>query len=454
VAIVFLLKIAPNSKTPAVYKCILYFFWQEFYLNPGRKWMDELLFNLEDPDSDPSVPIPKNDLKFDSHSEALEEIDDVSSTEDHHKFVDTYRLLHPMVLEAFTNWCSRTGARATNYGCRLDYVLADRELASATLHECIIMPEVQGSDHCPVRTTLRCSVIPAKKCPPLCTRYMPEFSGRQQKLHAFMTKKVVQSVAANEVKTSQSVADDAKNSQSEVNKSSQSCQRDCGGKLDLSNFIEDGHSDLNPSTMSVEMRLHVHNTKASKTPLCKRSSGNSASQSKRTKVDSMPQTKMTNFVVTKDPLAGIQGSTGSAIKQSTLLNFFTKGLQVVESKSSDNNLKSPSRPPVATDVNIAVQSKELLPLGEAVSLVTCTPDQINTSQTATKSSSNAWKTMLKGPPQAPLCSGHSEPCVLRDVKKDGPNKGRQFWVCNRPQGHKTNPAARCEHFTWISANKR
>jgi len=39
--------------------------------------------------------------------------------------------------------------------------------------------------------------------------------------------------------------------------------------------------------------------------------------------------------------------------------------------------------------------------------------------------------------------------VLRTVKKDGPNKGRQFWVCARPEGHRTNRAARCEHFEWI-----
>ena len=39
------------------------------------------------------------------------------------------------------------------------------------------------------------------------------------------------------------------------------------------------------------------------------------------------------------------------------------------------------------------------------------------------SSSVAWKNLLKGPPAPPLCKGHREPCVLRTVKKSGPNQG-------------------------------
>jgi len=65
-----------------------------------------------------------------------------------------------------------------------------------------------------------------------------------------------------------------------------------------------------------------------------------------------------------------------------------------------------------------------------------------------------WRSMLRGPPQAPLCKGHREPCVLRDVKKDGPNKGRQFWVCCKPQGHKSNPDARCDYFVWVDGKSK
>ena len=62
---------------------------------------------------------------------------------------------------------------------------------------------------------------------------------------------------------------------------------------------------------------------------------------------------------------------------------------------------------------------------------------------------SSWKKLLKGPPPAPLCSGHKEPCVLRTVKNKGPNHGKKFYCCARPQGHSTNKEARCNYFTWV-----
>ena len=48
----------------------------------------------------------------------------------------------------------------------------------------------------------------------------------------------------------------------------------------------------------------------------------------------------------------------------------------------------------------------------------------------------------------PRCKGHGEACVVRQVKKKGPNQGRVFFVCARAAGPKDNPAARCDHFEW------
>jgi AP endonuclease-2 len=62
---------------------------------------------------------------------------------------------------------------------------------------------------------------------------------------------------------------------------------------------------------------------------------------------------------------------------------------------------------------------------------------------------SSWKNILKGPPPAPPCSGHKEPCVLRTVKNKGPNHGKKFYCCARPQGHSTNKEARCNYFAWV-----
>lgn len=66
-----------------------------------------------------------------------------------------------------------------------------------------------------------------------------------------------------------------------------------------------------------------------------------------------------------------------------------------------------------------------------------------------KVDSAVWKSILSGPRPPPLCSGHKEPCVLRTVKIKGPNQGRQFHCCARPQGHSSNPEARCNFFKWV-----
>ncbi|KAM6071735.1 endonuclease 8-like 3 [Theristicus caerulescens] len=46
----------------------------------------------------------------------------------------------------------------------------------------------------------------------------------------------------------------------------------------------------------------------------------------------------------------------------------------------------------------------------------------------------------------PRCSKHSRPCSLRVVRKDGENKGRQFFTCPLPR------ETRCDYFQWADLN--
>lgn len=61
------------------------------------------------------------------------------------------------------------------------------------------------------------------------------------------------------------------------------------------------------------------------------------------------------------------------------------------------------------------------------------------SEKAGETSASAWKTLLSGPRPPPLCHKHREVSVMREVKKDGPNKGRRFYVCSRPEGAADHP---------------
>lgn len=231
--------------------------------------------------------------------------------------------------ESFTCWNTKLGARNTNYGTRIDYILCDTALAGR-LGECSILSEMMGSDHCPVRATFSVYCQPALRAPSLCTRFFPEFVGTQQKMHAFLqpVKPVVLPVA----------------------------------------------------------------------PLI----GNNKPNKKRQ--------------------PGIQDFFGvpkrRAVEPLDLKTQIAKPCSVGGDGGSEGSGDSWEVWPSASE-------------GKKVETV------------------SAWKSMLRGPPPAPMCDGHGEKCVLRTVKKTGPNLNRQFFCCARSEGHKSNPAARCNFFQWV-----
>jgi exodeoxyribonuclease-3 len=67
--------------------------------------------------------------------------------------VDIFRRLHPGEPGHYSWWDYRFSARDRNIGWRIDYFLISPDLVDRVL-ECRILPEVTGSDHCPVLLTL------------------------------------------------------------------------------------------------------------------------------------------------------------------------------------------------------------------------------------------------------------------------------------------------------------
>ena len=64
-------------------------------------------------------------------------------------FADTFRTLHPDSENAYSWWSYRSDARARNIGWRIDYFLVSARLLPK-VEEAFILPDIQGSDHCPV----------------------------------------------------------------------------------------------------------------------------------------------------------------------------------------------------------------------------------------------------------------------------------------------------------------
>ena len=44
--------------------------------------------------------------------------------------------------------------------------------------------------------------------------------------------------------------------------------------------------------------------------------------------------------------------------------------------------------------------------------------------------------------------------MMKTVKKKGPTKDKQFFVCARGEGHSSNPEARCDFFMWVDYKKK
>lgn len=65
-----------------------------------------------------------------------------------HGYVDTFRLFNDKPGQ-YTFWDMVTGARARNVGWRIDYFFVSADLAGH-VRDAFIMPDIQGSDHCPI----------------------------------------------------------------------------------------------------------------------------------------------------------------------------------------------------------------------------------------------------------------------------------------------------------------
>jgi len=68
-------------------------------------------------------------------------------------FLDSFRHLYPDKEGAYSWWSYRAGARARNVGWRIDYFVVSDDLATS-VREASILPEWEGSDHCPVGLSL------------------------------------------------------------------------------------------------------------------------------------------------------------------------------------------------------------------------------------------------------------------------------------------------------------
>ena len=68
-------------------------------------------------------------------------------------WIDTFRLFHDDG-GRYSWWTYRFGARERNVGWRIDYFFVDNK-TKKLVSDAFILPDVKGSDHCPVSIRLK-----------------------------------------------------------------------------------------------------------------------------------------------------------------------------------------------------------------------------------------------------------------------------------------------------------
>ncbi|XP_052284812.1 DNA-(apurinic or apyrimidinic site) endonuclease 2-like [Dreissena polymorpha] len=363
----------------------------ESHKRPSRLWLNQMLY---DKGRDPKLETDLDPQEFIAITPHI-----VGG-----KFMDSFRHFYPEKEGCFSNWCTLTNARSTNYGRRLDYILTDVELSEQCLKSASILAHIEGSDHCPVTVELTCEFIPAKTCPPLCTKFMPEFSGKQQKLSTFFTKLI-------------------KHDTITINNES---VQDAFKGTDVSKGVKRSPQKIQSQPLKKQKTLEVKKGSQGKQGDLMSFFKGPGSKSDTTVNSS--QVNDTKNIVT-DPKS----------------NSFSLSVTVEEARiKTKTDLLSTSKYFTGDPNSAEIVSNNELENEELVTNI------VNDNKSST---TNAWKNILGGLGPAPLCKGHKEPCVLRMVKKPGPNKGKQFYACARGEGLKTNPEARCETFQWVVKKK-
>ncbi|MBC2854640.1 exodeoxyribonuclease III [Cetobacterium sp. 2G large] len=69
-------------------------------------------------------------------------------------FVDSFRYLHPDVIEKYSWWSYRFSARKNNAGWRIDYFVVSNKIKDKIV-EANIHNDILGSDHCPVELIIK-----------------------------------------------------------------------------------------------------------------------------------------------------------------------------------------------------------------------------------------------------------------------------------------------------------
>ncbi|OBZ66732.1 DNA-(apurinic or apyrimidinic site) lyase 2 [Grifola frondosa] len=368
--------------------------------------------------------------------------------------IDVVRTFWPERKGLFTCWNTKIQARETNYGTRVDYILVTRGLLPWIDHG-DIQPSLKGSDHCPIYIDLRdemtldsgvrVSLHEAMKQggrtepPRLAAAFWEEFSGKQTVLSSFFGKRTSQK-DSDESSVLPSSADEAMQPSTSADSTTPAASPTPPMPESPSNL--DSLSQITPSKPK--------DTRPRPAAALKRKASDHISTSSSKK---------------KKQLSG----------QASIASFFGKPSK---SKSRSKEVISIDDDDPSTSVAPDCQPSdpETLSQLEADYRLACelsmsqeniiAQSEPSSSGSSSQSHNKAVWSSLFAPLQPPNCLVHGEPTRLYTVNKQGPNKGKTFFLCSRPVGpgydkgkaerlrDEVDHTYRCNFFKWASEVKK
>ncbi|KAJ4479755.1 hypothetical protein C8J55DRAFT_560904 [Lentinula edodes] len=362
-------------------------------------------------------------------------------------------------------WNTKLSARASNYGTRIDYILATPGLLP-WIKAADIEPTIKGSDHCPVwidlhdeislsgggnstlklRDVMSCPTPdkPDREPPRLATRFWDEYSGKQRLLASFFNT----GSAGDKIKP-KVVAAKATPTTNSDNSDPVSMSSSLTSIASVSSFPTSSGASTPTSTSSRSNSLKKRKTlpPSTSSSTAGTSSSSSAIQTKPKKpkgdvqnvkdLKKPRQSKLSSFFVAPPTTRDMSNSTAknsitSKIKprwSESITNLADTGTQVIVDLTASND--KDDKYPMAQTVPEVEEEDIDEDLRQAIQL---SLSQTSSSSVLSQSSSHkAWKSLLK-PREPPKCLVHNEVAKEFQVNKPGVNKGRLFWVCSRPVG--------------------
>ncbi|KAK4055302.1 Class II abasic (AP) endonuclease [Microbotryomycetes sp. JL201] len=336
--------------------------------------------------------------------------------------VDVTRMFHPNRIGMFTCWNQKIDARPANYGARIDYFLVTPGLLP-WVKDSDIMPDIVGSDHCPVYLDLHDEIEiegrgkvrlwdelnpgrtpngPSPEVPAMAARKMKEFGGGQQTIARFFKQ-----------------APPVKKVASSPN-----------GSNPAGTLASEGGSGSLSRPAAVKKRKSSQNATPEASNGSRRASSSEPSASKGTLASFVQPPAKPSSKNRKTST-----SNGSSKKSSSETNNV-----IVLAGSSDEETDAVAKSASRGKETLANQGLE--------------PEDYDIMQAVNAEAANQWQGIF-AQKAAPLCTGHREPSKMMTVNKTGINKGRRFFLCARPVGpgydkgqgqDKVNKEYRCDFF--------